>query len=177
MYSTDMNMFFPFYFNPQLHLSLLEFYFFGINGFLRYYFIRYFQEIRKQFYFSETIILSLSLWWNTSVAFLMDTLSRPKIWLTALINVIRYDYFHHTQPHLGSWLKPQRRWFWENLSISNNSYSFDDRHYLQVQKERLQVHTNVHGVLCPSAIGKMHMLETLILKLMAFLLDGCLLDH
>lgn len=146
--------------------------------FLRHYFIRYFQKIRKQFYFSERFILSLSLSDETDQwLFLMDAPSWPKIWLTALINVIWYDYFHHTQPHLNSWLMHQRRWFWENLSISNNSYSFDNCHNLQVWKERLQIHTNIHGVLCPSAIGKMDILETLTLKLMAFLLDGSLLDH
>jgi len=140
-------------------------------------FTRCFQDIRTQFCFSEMIILSLFLSLNQSVAFLTDTLSWPKIWLGALINVIRCDYFHHAQPHLRSWLKCQKRWLWENLSVSNNSYSFDDRHYVQVQKERLEVHINIHGVLCPSATRRMEMLVTLTLKLMAFLLDGCGLDH
>lgn len=97
--------------------------------------------------------------------------------LTAFINVIWYDYFHRTQPHLGSWLKPQKRWFWENLSIPNNSYSFDDCCYLKVQKERLQSRISIHSVLCPSAIGKMHMLEILTLKLMALLLHVFLITN
>lgn len=77
-----MDAFSSFYFNLQLYLLLLDFYFFLLNGLicLRYYFVRHLQEIKNQFVFSGIVICSLSL--NLSVVgFLMDTFSWPKIWL------------------------------------------------------------------------------------------------